>query len=96
MADLASLPLHLVRLVKPFFCVANIFGWGYWLRVTIVMVHSRLTPLYKPPIMDISTAAYDDVELILERIEEELRLVRHSNWNFLSGGPSCLGNGWPK
>ena len=45
---LASLPLHLVRLVKSFFCVAVIFGWGYWLRVTIVMVHSRLTPLYQP------------------------------------------------
>jgi hypothetical protein len=28
--------------------------------------------VYKPPIMDISTAAYDDVELILERIEDEL------------------------
>ena len=28
--------------------------------------------MYKPPTMDISTAAYDDIELILERIEEEL------------------------
>ena len=28
--------------------------------------------VYKPPIMNISTAAYDDVELILERIAEEL------------------------
>ena len=44
---LASLPLRLVRLVKSFFfCVTAIWGWGYWLRATIVMAHSRLTPLY--------------------------------------------------
>ena len=50
-----------------------------WHSDDVLLSHPNYRPyegesklVYKPPIMDISTAAYDDVELIMERIEEEL------------------------
>lgn len=50
-----------------------------WHSDDVLLSHPNYRPyegesklVYKPPIMDISTAAYDDVELIMKRIEEEL------------------------
>ena len=50
-----------------------------WHSDDVLLSHPNYRPyegesklVYKPPIMDISTAAYDDVELIMNRIEEEL------------------------
>jgi len=41
-----SLPLRLVRLVKSFFCVANILGWALTTRHDRYCP-TRLTPLYQ-------------------------------------------------
>ena len=50
-----------------------------WHSDDVLLSHPKYRPyegesklVYMPPIMNISTAAYDDVELILQRIEEEL------------------------
>ena len=50
-----------------------------WHSDDVLLSHPNYRPyegesklVYKPPIMDISTAAYEDVDKILERIEEEL------------------------
>ena len=44
---LALLPLHLVRLVKSFFAFPSFLARYIGTHVAIVIVHSRLTPLYK-------------------------------------------------
>jgi hypothetical protein len=50
-----------------------------WHFADVLLRHPNYHPrggssdvVYHPPIMDISTAAYDDVELILQRIDQEL------------------------